>query len=406
LFCESVGKQRYAAGMDFRSHQTPAATPSAGISGTGIQVAVEPEIPPAVAKRIASAVQSSRSEGTRKTYAAAWRRFTNWCHANGHVTLPAHPVTVAAYFVDAADTRNETGERAYTVATFGTWIAAINHHHRTTGYLSPSAHELVTATLSGIRREYAAAGDRPRNPRSPLLVDDIKFLVGTARMQCSGWADEVLERRDSAILLLGFAGAYRRSELSEMACGDVTVHQHDGLHVRLRKSKTDQEGRGAVKALPYTAFHETCPPCAYVRWVQVVAAFDVGGRPAVIRLLRKREPFDAHVCREGGVPRTAARAPLFRAIAKNGNLGSTSLSGAAIHQTIRRRAEHAGYDSTALAKLGGHSLRAGFVTQGTRNGADGSSIARQTGHASLDSVEVYRREHAPLVGNAVADIGL
>ena len=72
----------------------------------------------------------------------------------------------------------------------------------------------------------------------------------------------------------------------------------------------------------------------------------------------------------------------------------------------RRRAEHAGYDPTALAKLGGHSLRAGFVTQGTRNGADGSAIARQTGHASLDSVEVYRREHAPLVGNAVNQIGL
>lgn len=125
----------------------------------------------------------------------------------------------------------------------------------------------------------------------------------------------------------------------------------------------------------------------------------------MIRLLRKRESFAGHVCR-GGVPRTAARAPLFRAIAKNGNLGNTPLSGAAIHRTIRRRAEHAGYDATALTKLGGHSLRAGFVTQGTRNGADGSAIARQTGHASLDSVEVYRREHAPLVGNAVADIGL
>jgi integrase len=391
--------------MDFRSGRTPAVTNIAGTADAGRSIAVEPEIPPAVAKRIAAAVQSSRSEGTRKTYAAAWRRFTNWCETNGHVTLPAHPITVAAYLVDAADTRTETGERAYAVATFATWIAAINHQHRTTGHLSPSAHELVTATLSGIRREYAAAGDRPRTPRDPLLVDDIKLLVGTARERCRGWADDVLERRDSAILLIGFAGAFRRSELSEMVCGDVAVHRHDGLHVRLRKSKTDQEGRGAVKALPYTDAHETCPPCAYTRWVQVVAAFDAGGRPSVIRLLRKRQPFDGHVCR-GGVPRTAGRAPLLRAVAKNGNLGATALSGAAIHQTIRRRAGHAGFDATALAKLGGHSLRAGFVTQGTRNGADGAAIARQTGHARLDSVEVYRREHAPLVGNAVTEIGL
>lgn len=391
--------------MDFRPGHASAGTTVAGIADAGRPVAVEPEIPPAVAKRIAAAVQSSRSEGTRKTYAAAWRRFASWCASNGHVTLPAHPITVAAYLVDAADTRTETGERAYAVATFATWIAAINHQHRTTGHLSPTAHELVAATLSGIRREYAAAGDRPRTPRDPLLVDDIKVLVSTAREKCRGWADEVLERRDSAILLLGFAGAYRRSELSELVCGDVTVHRHDGLHIRLRKSKTDQEGKGAVKALPYSKSHETCPPCAYVRWVQVVAAFDVGGRSSVIRLLRKPEPFGGHVCR-GGVPRTAARAPLLRAVAKNGNLGATPLSGAAIHQTIRRRAGHAGFDPAALAKLGGHSLRAGFVTQGTRNGADGSSIARQTGHASLDSVDVYRREHSPLVGNAVNEIGL
>ena len=391
--------------MDLRPGRAPAVRTVAGTSEGGRSIAVEPEIPAAVAKRIAAAVQSSRSEGTRKTYATAWRRFTNWCESNGHVTLPAHPVTVAAYLVDAADTRTETGERSYAVATFGTWIAAINHQHRMAGHLSPSAHELVTATLSGIRREYAAAGDRPRAPRDPLLVEDIKLLVRTARNRCRGWADEVLERRDSAILLLGFAGAFRRSELSELLLGDVALHRHDGLHVRLRKSKTDQEGRGAVKALPFTDSHESCPPCAYVRWVQVVAAFDVGGRPSVIRLLRRPEPFDDHVCRRG-VPRTSARAALFRAVAKNGNLGITPLSGAAIHKTIRRRAEHAGYDPTALTKLGGHSLRAGFVTQGTRNGADGSAIAHQTGHARLDSVEVYRREHAPLVGNAVTDIGL
>lgn len=106
------------------------------------------------------------------------------------------------------------------------------------------------------------------------------------------------------------------------------------------------------------------------------------------------------------MPRTTARAPLLRAVAKNGNLGNfgtTAPSGAAIHQTIRRRAEHASYDPTALPEFGGHSLRAGFVTQGTRNGADGAA-ARQTGHASLDSVEVDRGEHAPLVGNPVRDM--
>ncbi|WP_371129022.1 hypothetical protein [Rhodococcoides fascians] len=159
----------------------------------------------------------------------------------------------------------------------------------------------MTAILSGIRREYASGGDRPRTPRDPLLVDDIRALVSTAEAE-PGWVDEMLERRGSAILLLRFADAYRRSDLSEMVCGDATVHRHDAHRIRLRKPETDQEGRGAVKALPYTASHETCPLCAYVRWADVVAAYDAGGRTSVIRLLRNREPFAGHVCR-GGVAR-------------------------------------------------------------------------------------------------------
>ena len=106
-----------------------------------------------------------------------------------------------------------------------------------------------------------------------------------------------------------------------------------------------------MKALPHNDSHETCPPCAHVRWIQVVAAFDTGGGRSVIRLLRGREPFDAHVCR-GGMPRTAARALLLRAVAKNGNLGITALSGAAIHQTIRRRADRAGVRPRSSRQVG------------------------------------------------------
>ena len=149
--------------MDFRQDRTHAITAVPVLAEAGGPTAVEPEIPPAVAKRIASAVRSSRSEGTRKTYAAAWRRFTGWCESNGHVTLPAHPMTVAAYRVDAADTRTESGERAYAVATFGTWIAAISHQHRTTGHLSPSAYELVTATCRG----YGASTPQPGTDPAP-----------------------------------------------------------------------------------------------------------------------------------------------------------------------------------------------------------------------------------------------
>jgi integrase len=367
--------------------------------------AAVPVLPAETLTQVAGAAARSRSESTRRNYAADWRRFTDWCVTEGHTALPAHPVTVAAYLLAAAAVVDESGRRTYSPATLARWVAGIGHHHRRAGYPAPGTDEVVTATLSGIRRDYATTGDRPREPRAPLLTTDILAIVDKARTDCENWADEVLERRDAAILLLGFAGAFRRSELVELTCSDVSLHRLDGLHIRLRKSKTDQEGRGTIRALPFTQAHTSCPPCAWMRWAQVVAASDTGGRPAVIRLLRNAEPFAAHVCR-GTRPRTIPDSPLLRSIRKNGNLSDTALSGAAVHKAIRRRAELAGYDPDIVQQFGGHSLRAGFVTQAFRNGASAHAIMRQTGHSTPAMLEVYAREHAPLLGNAVTNLGL
>ncbi|WP_225223129.1 tyrosine-type recombinase/integrase [Rhodococcus ruber] len=364
-----------------------------------------PVLPVETLTQVAGTAARSRSESTRRNYAADWQRFTAWCEREGHVALPAHPLTVAAYLLGAASTVTEAGERVYSPATLARWVAGIGYHHRRAGHPAPGSDELVTATLSGIRRDYAAVGERPRTPRAPLLTADIVTIVEKMRVDSAGWAAEVLERRDSAILLLGFAGAFRRSELVALACSDVSLHRLDGLHIRLRKSKTDQEGRGSVRALPFTHSHASCPPCAWLRWAQVVAAFDSGGRPAVIRLLRTAEPFAAHVCR-GTRPRMVPSSPWLRAIRKNGNLSDTPLSGAAVHKAIRRRAEQAGYDPEIVQQLGGHSLRAGFVTQAFRNGASAHAIMRQTGHSTPAMLETYAREHAPLIGNAVTNLGL
>ena len=365
----------------------------------------EPVVSADVRARIARSVAESKSPSTVRAYASDWRRFDTWCALHDHQELPADPLVIAAYLTDAADTLTDTGTRAYAPATLSRWISAIGHRHQVAGYPPPTTDPIVTATLSGIRRSYAAAGDRPRRQMVPLLTSDIVTIVTAARDAVTGWAGEVLERRDTALLLMGFAGAFRRSELVGLDCGDITVHRLDGLHVRLRRSKTDQDGTGAVKALPFTTSHVSCPPCAALRWLQVVAAYERGERAGVIRLLRTSPVFDGHLCR-GAVPTASPHTPLFRSIAKNGNLSTTALSGAAVHAAVRRRTTAADYDETLVAQLGGHSLRAGFVTQAFRNGADAHAIMRQTGHKTPGMLEVYAREHAPLIGNAVTDIGL
>ncbi|MDZ7914921.1 MAG: hypothetical protein U5O16_24315 [Rhodococcus sp. (in: high G+C Gram-positive bacteria)] len=140
---------------------------------------MEPQIPPAVAARIAGAVQSSRSKGARRTYATAWRRFFGWCEREGHVALRAHPVSVAAYLVGAAETRTETGDgpTPSPPSARGSRPSTTAPHHRAP---VPNGARALTAMLSGIRREYATGGAPPLNRRAPLLVDDIEILVATA----------------------------------------------------------------------------------------------------------------------------------------------------------------------------------------------------------------------------------
>ena len=359
-------------------------------------------------ERIRQATAAAQAPGTQRAYASAWRRFVDWCGMHGHSPLPAHPETMAAYLVDAADTLTTDGERAYSPSTLSKWVAAITNAHRRAGVIpEPTRHDTVRSTLAGIRREYAAGGERPRVPRAPLLTDDVLAMIGAARDQVRGWADEVSERRDTALLLMGFAGAFRRSELVGLTGADVVLHSLDGLHVHVRRSKTDQEGRGSVHGLPRTDDPARCPPCAYVRWAQAVAAADAGARPALIAtLVGAGTDFSGHLCVEPRPPQIAAQAAVFRAIAGNGRLSPAAMSGAAVHAAIRRRATRAGFSPEAVSRLGAHSLRAGFVTQAFRNGADAHAIMRQTTHRTPAMVERYAREEAPLIGNAVTSLGL
>jgi hypothetical protein len=264
---------------------------------------------------------------------------------------------------------------------------------------SPTANDAVRQALSAITKAATAPTTRQARSAAPLLTADIAAMIAAARKNTTGWASEVLERRDSALLLMGYAGALGRGDLVTMLCRDITKHPHDGLEVRIRRPN----GANGIR-LPLAESHATCPPCAAQRWMQVVAAFDSGGRAGVIRLIKADDPFEDHTC-GAPLPRTRARAPLLRSIRKNGNLSVTPLSGASIHLAVRRRARLAGYDDDFVAGLGAQSLRAGFIAQALRNNADAQSILRQTGHLSPGALQRYAPAE-PHVHNAVTGLGL
>jgi hypothetical protein len=342
----------------------------------------------------APVVRHKPSESTRRAYESDWHRFVTWCERRGHRPLPAEPAVVASYLQASAKARNDDGDPVYATATLRRWAAAIADRHRAAQHPSPTANDAVRQALSATRTT-----TRPARTATPLMTADITAMIAAARKNITGWASEVVERRDSAVVLMGYAGALGRADLVGLQCGDIAKHRDSGLEVRTRRPN----GANTIR-LPAGDSHTTCVPCAALRWMQVVAAFDSGARPAVIRLIKTAAPLDQHIC-DAPLPRARARAPLFRSIRQNGHISATPLSGASIHLAIRRHARLAGYDEEFVAGLGVQSLRAGFITQALRNKADAQSIVRQTGHAGPAALHRYATAE-PHTDNAVTGLGL
>lgn len=378
---------------------------------------------PGEAARVAEAVQASLADASKAAYRSDWHRFTGWATGAGYPFLPAPPAVVAAYVTAAAAQQRPDGAFVYAPSTLTRWVSSINQLHTAAGLEAPGRSELVRRALSGIRRIRAT----PPSRRAPLLLADIRGLVDWLTLVAGGWPAGVAARRDACVLLLGFAGAFRRSELAGLSVADVTLHRTDGLHIRLRTSKTDQEATGRTVALPYGRDPATCPPCAWTRWRELLHAADTaapdGQRRPVMRVLRLQatadQPSDGgpapddetdgrlHVCRTTRLPEPGDPSrPLLRTVHRTGTVGEGPVTGHAIREIIRRRADEAGYTPAQIQRLGGHSLRAGFVTEAFRQGADAHAIMRQTGHRSHAVLETYAREHAPLVANAVTRLGL
>lgn len=294
-------------------------------------------------------VEASRAESTRRAYRTDFTRFAGWCDAHGAPCLPAAPEAVALYLADRA----QDGARPSTVARA---LAAIAEAHRAAGLPSPREAAAVRAVMGGIRRTHGTA---PRQAR-PLSLEQLRAILPTG--------DGRAELRDRALLLLGFAGAFRRSELVALDVSDLDLDP-EGLRVRIRRSKTDQEGRGTIKGIPYGHHTDTCPVRAVQAWMAAAGI------------------------RDGA---------LFRSVRVGGAVGGR-LSAHAVAEVLKRRAAVAGLD---VERLSGHSLRAGFATEAARRGRTEHEIMRQTGHRSAAVLRGYIRRASVWDGNAAEGIGL
>jgi integrase len=283
-------------------------------------------------------IQASLSPNTQRAYLSDLAQFELW----GGV-VPATPEMVASYIASQT--------RTLSVATLQRRLTSISKAHTARRLPNPTSAELVRATMRGIRRTNSQAAKEAR----PLLRDDLFAVLD--RM-----GDTIRDTRDRALLLIGFAGGFRRSELVGLDAGDVEVVRQ-GIIVVLRRSKTDQYGIGRKIGVPHGRTRH-CPVQALEQWFA----------------------------------RSGVKAgPVFRAVNRHGMIAAERLSGEAVSIAVKERVAAVGIDPAGYS---GHSLRAGFATSAAMAGAPTWKIRAQTGHASDAMLARYIRSGELFISNA------
>lgn len=276
-------------------------------------------------------LRASKSESTRRAYLADLRHF-NACG----FSVPARPERVARYLAQLADTR--------TLSTVKRRAAAITAAHRELGHSSPCHTDLVRSVLKGISR---------MNPGSPNRV---RPLLAAEVLRATRGLKGLKGLRERAMVMLGFAGAFRRSELVAIDVEDLRTRGHH-LVVNLRRSKTDQSGSGRQVVVP-RGIRGRCPVEAVEAWLK---------RSAI---------------REG---------PVFRRLTRYGRVTDVRLDAAAVCALVKRCAAALGLNPRLY---GGHSLRSGYVTTAALEGIPLWQVKQQTGHSRESTVEAYLRVSA------------
>jgi site-specific recombinase XerD len=300
-------------------------------------------------KKAREFVHAAKAPSTVRAYRSDWRDFETWCSGAGVTSMPAAPETVALYLAARADTLKP--------ATLGRRLAAIAKAHQAAGHDSPASmrHAAVSEVIKGIRRTRGVAQDR----KAPLLAAQLIRALAAMRTDLVG-------TRDRALLLVGFSGAFRRSELVALDASDVEIGE-DGLTVTLRRSKTDQEGAGRKVGIPRASSRETCPVRALQAWLTAA---------------------------------NITEGPLFRSVNRHGQAGGR-LSDKHVAIAVKQATAPVGLDAKSFA---GHSLRAGLVTSAAIQGRSDRSIMNQTGHRSVAMVQRYVRDASLFRDNAATGL--
>tara|TARA_Y100000590_G_scaffold388765_1_gene463359 strand:- start:1262 stop:2176 length:915 start_codon:yes stop_codon:yes gene_type:complete len=284
-------------------------------------------------------LKSSKALNTLRAYKADYKDFASFCIKNGFKTMPSEPKIITFYLTHLSKTSK--------FSTLKRRLASISVIHKLSGHYIDVKHPMITENLMGIKRTLGSH----QKAKKPILINDLKQIINNVDKE----KNEKNRFKNRALILLGFAGGFRRSELVAVLYEDLDFVR-EGVKVFVKRSKTDQSGEGMTKGIPYFTNPEYCPVVSLKKWIE-------------ISKIKSGKIFD--------------------------------MSDKSVALTIKKYAALAGLDSN---KYSGHSLRSGFATSTAELGAEERSIMAMTGHKTTQMVRRYIQEANLFKNNALNKI--
>ena len=286
-------------------------------------------------------LKSSKALNTLRAYKADYKDFASFCIKHGFKSMPTEPKILSLYLTYLSQKSK--------FSTLKRRIASISVIHRLSGHYIDTKHPMITENLMGIKRVKGSY----QKSKKPILINDLKSIINVIDKD----KNEKRKVKNKALILVGFAGGFRRSELVAIHIEDIDFVT-EGVKIFIKRSKTDQSGEGMTKGIPYFSNPDYCPVISLKNW------------------LEKSE-------------------------IKSGKI--FDMSDRSVALTIKKYTAIAGLDSN---KYSGHSLRSGFATSAAELGAEERSIMAMTGHKTTQMVRKYIQDANLFKNNALNKIKL
>ena len=285
-------------------------------------------------------LRNSKANNTLRAYKADYKDFSIFCTKNNFQSMPTQPKIMALYLTHLSKTSK--------YSTLKRRLASISVLHKMKGYYIDTKHPIIVENLMGIKRMNGSN----QKGKKPILINNLKALIEAIHQSVE---KDLRKKRDKAIVLIGFSGGFRRSELVSIEYEDLEFVV-EGVKIFVKRSKTDQSGEGMTKAIPYFENEDFCPVIALKNWIEVSQ-------------IKKDKIF--------------------------------KMSDKGVALIIKKYANLAGLDAQ---KYAGHSLRSGFATSTAESGAEERNIMAMTGHKSTEMVRRYIKEANLFKNNALNKI--